>query len=394
MVCVLALCLLAATVDVPEAHRDHGAIQWRLESLQALPAGTDALPLVRMGGWVLAYRAGRVAWCEAGIETAAYGAWWKAVRASQGTPYPVGLLRLERGGLLEMSWGVDEPRVYFNGCVINRSRKPLPGAAHIEVLHDALGQPRFIDVADIGLTHAGVLYAQDFEAGKLPPYWYGSDKGGRGETAVFDGAAGSAHALGLADAGYRRGLLWNTAGFTVTADTRFCFLVRSDHDRVGVNVATPQNHFHTVSVTPNRWTAVQLEAGAFKLKPGDEAVQFSFSNRGKKRMTIAVDNFAVIRGKDEISPTAPASISVEGDRITWTAATDNAGVARYRVYRFNVEPDQPNDDALIAQTLDTTHTDRLVTNYGTWWYAVAAEDYSGNVGPLAIAPPVEITEQE
>ncbi len=88
---------------------------------------------------------------------------------------------------------------------------------------------------------------------------------------------------------------------------------------------------------------------------------------------------------DTAAPTAPASVSATvnatGVAVSWTAATDNVGVAGYGVYRDNV---------LIATvTAGTTHTDPNTTP-GTYTYSVDAFDAAANRSARTSAAPVTI----
>ena len=57
---------------------------------------------------------------------------------------------------------------------------------------------------------------------------------------------------------------------------------------------------------------------------------------------------------------------------SWQAATDNAGVTGYRVYRNGV---------LLASTSSLVYVDYAVVRKTTYKYAVRAVDEAGNLGP-------------
>ena len=64
--------------------------------------------------------------------------------------------------------------------------------------------------------------------------------------------------------------------------------------------------------------------------------------------------------------------------VTWTATTDDVGVARYRVHRSPTPGFTPDASTLIATvTSGTSHTD-LALAPGTYYYRVVAEDLAGN----------------
>jgi fibronectin type 3 domain-containing protein len=83
---------------------------------------------------------------------------------------------------------------------------------------------------------------------------------------------------------------------------------------------------------------------------------------------------------DTSSPTAPTHLEAmaAGDGqvdLTWEAATDENGVAGYRVSR---------DGAVIAETSGLAHSDTGVEGNTTYSYTVAAVDAAGNVGPESV----------
>ena len=86
---------------------------------------------------------------------------------------------------------------------------------------------------------------------------------------------------------------------------------------------------------------------------------------------------ATVTTPDVVPPTAVASLSARARSkprkviVTWGEATDNVGVAGYRLYRRGV---------LLASTIATTYTDRRVAAARSYTYAVAANDAAGNVG--------------
>ena len=55
--------------------------------------------------------------------------------------------------------------------------------------------------------------------------------------------------------------------------------------------------------------------------------------------------------------------------LSWTASTDNVGVAGYRVYR---------DGTQVATTTSASYVDNAVSQQTTYQYTVAAYDAAGN----------------
>jgi hypothetical protein len=109
--------------------------------------------------------------------------------------------------------------------------------------------------------------------------------------------------------------------------------------------------------------------------------------------TITVDSVTVGSGAtvtigDTMAPTAPLSLEATaipmptgGAQLDWQAATDNLGLAHYRIYRDGSQIDEVSGSTL-------TYTDPKGCFLGTRAYAVAAVDTAGNVGPKANASAV------
>jgi hypothetical protein len=90
-------------------------------------------------------------------------------------------------------------------------------------------------------------------------------------------------------------------------------------------------------------------------------------------------------GPDTTPPSAPdplgAQVASGGVTLGWPAASDNVGVAGYRVYRDNV---------LVADVGTRSWLDSAVTGGGTFVYRVAAYDAAGNSSlsaPLSVTVP-------
>ena len=94
---------------------------------------------------------------------------------------------------------------------------------------------------------------------------------------------------------------------------------------------------------------------------------------------------ATITG-DTIPPSAPSGLSgpVTGSTVnlSWTASTDNVGVARYNVHRGTTAGFTPTTANRIAQPTGTTYADAGLAT-GTYYYRVTAEDAAGNVSALS-----------
>jgi fibronectin type 3 domain-containing protein len=94
-------------------------------------------------------------------------------------------------------------------------------------------------------------------------------------------------------------------------------------------------------------------------------------------------NEVVVTVFDATPPTAPSSLTATASggsiNLTWTAATDNVGVARYNLHRATSSGFTPTTANRIAQPTGTSYSDTNLVA-GTYYYKVTAEDAAGNVG--------------
>jgi Concanavalin A-like lectin/glucanases superfamily/Domain of unknown function (DUF1929)/Bacterial Ig domain/Kelch motif/Galactose oxidase, central domain len=85
---------------------------------------------------------------------------------------------------------------------------------------------------------------------------------------------------------------------------------------------------------------------------------------------------------DNIAPTAPASVMAQGAlgsaMLSWSASTDNTGVAVYNVHRSVTSGFPPAASTRIGQSTSTSFTDAGVAA-GTYFYVVTAQDVAGNI---------------
>jgi chitodextrinase len=88
--------------------------------------------------------------------------------------------------------------------------------------------------------------------------------------------------------------------------------------------------------------------------------------------------------EDTSAPTAPVGLAATGAvgsaSLSWTAASDDIGVARYNVHRSTTPGFTPTAANRVGQTGTTSYADSGMPA-GTYYYAVTAEDAAGNVGP-------------
>ena len=84
---------------------------------------------------------------------------------------------------------------------------------------------------------------------------------------------------------------------------------------------------------------------------------------------------------DALPPTPPGSLVAQGGlgtaTLTWSAATDDTGVALYNVYRSATSGFLPSTATKIGQTTTTQFTDAV--RAGSYFYVVTAQDVAQNV---------------
>ena len=84
--------------------------------------------------------------------------------------------------------------------------------------------------------------------------------------------------------------------------------------------------------------------------------------------------------QDTQAPTAPGNLAASGSigavSLSWSAATDNVGVAGYKIYRSTTSGFTPSSANLVGQTSGLAYTDGVAA--GTYYYVVTAYDAAGN----------------
>ena len=84
---------------------------------------------------------------------------------------------------------------------------------------------------------------------------------------------------------------------------------------------------------------------------------------------------------DTQAPTSPTNLAAAGGlgsvALSWTASTDNVGVAGYDVYRSTTSGFTPSAANLVGQAAGTSYNDAV--GPGTYYYLVAAYDAAGNI---------------
>lgn len=110
-------------------------------------------------------------------------------------------------------------------------------------------------------------------------------------------------------------------------------------------------------------------------------------NRGDASAAVPVEV------PDLSAPSAPGGLSATAQgstvSLSWTAATDDVGVAAYDVHRSSTAGFTPVAGTLVRAVTGTGATDSPVAR-GTWYYRVVARDTAGNTGPASAEARVEV----
>jgi chitodextrinase len=100
-----------------------------------------------------------------------------------------------------------------------------------------------------------------------------------------------------------------------------------------------------------------------------------------------LSNVATATTSDTEAPAVPTGVTLttaaKSIGVTWAAATDNVGVAGYRVY---------GNGALLATTTGSSYTDTAVKPGTTYTFAVAAFDAAGNMSAASASTSVVFTD--
>jgi len=319
--------------------------------------------------------------------------------------------------LIEVEWGRTAPvrkdgasvpanRVYVRGaqaCVSARPDAPTAGPLQFTLLAGVFDDVRATaDMTLTGMRYDGVILSEKFEAPALPGAWR-AYRPGRQPVERVPGALGSAGALTRREPLPKDGAIYvSVPNVLFTDDTLVCALVRSTTEaQCVVSIATPQNHpARPVRLPANTWTSVRASLRTFlhpyQIDRNDTIVQVTFLNPSPKAAAFAIDNFAVIRGRNKSRPTAPEALKAEtvdrGVRLVWKPARDKAGVAAYRVFKSNLPDCAPARRNEIATVTALTFLDTQIMMPGTWWYRVAARDLLDQIGPASAPASVAVQE--
>jgi alpha-mannosidase len=111
-----------------------------------------------------------------------------------------------------------------------------------------------------------------------------------------------------------------------------------------------------------------------------------------KAIKLAAMDFVdgnVVISADQAAPSKVNNLNATGTKqyynpsidLTWEAATDNNGVAGYFIYRATKE--DLSDAKMLTTTTDTKYTDSDFAGINKYYYAVCAQDETGNIGQMS-----------
>ena len=264
-------------------------------------------------------------------------------------------------GQVSLSWGAATDDVGVTKYDVYRSTTPgfTPDASN------RIAQPAGTSYTDTGLAVGTYYYrvAAEDAAGNV------GASSNEASAAASDGTAPTAPtSLSASTSGTNITLNW-------TAATDNVGVVRYNVHRGTTSGFTPTAGNRIAQPTGTTYTDTALAPGPYYYKVTAEDAAGYIS---------AASNEATASIADTSAPTAPGSLaaSITGSSVslTWTAASDNVGVAGYDVYRGTTSGFTPTTANRIAQPTGTAYTD-TPSSTGTYYYKVAAEDAAGNVGP-------------
>jgi len=132
----------------------------------------------------------------------------------------------------------------------------------------------------------------------------------------------------------------------------------------------------SLSVLPGQTAQATLSVtSADDSAPGNYGLNVVFSDALRSTHNASAEAlYEVLVSQDDVEPPTAsaglsASLKLKHVNLSWTSATDNVGVAGYRLFR---------DGILIIDITGTSHVDRAVSPGGTFTYHVVAYDAAGN----------------
>ncbi len=164
---------------------------------------------------------------------------------------------------------------------------------------------------------------------------------------------------------------------TVTATATDTVGVQSVQLRVdGVDVGAPD----TASPYSIAWNTLSTTNGSHTLTVVARDAAGNTTTSASRTVTVA--------NGDSQPPTAPGALtatrqSASSVGLSWTAATDNVGVAEYRVHRSTTANFTPSAATQIATVTGATTYQNTGLAAGTHYYRVVAADAAANAGPAS-----------
>jgi hypothetical protein len=136
-----------------------------------------------------------------------------------------------------------------------------------------------------------------------------------------------------------------------------------------LNLAPGATGTATLSVT----SVQSATAGNYNVQLGAADAQETLHAKSTTATYVVNDTTPT---EDTEAPTAPSGLAASANfkqvSLSWSASNDNVGVTGYQIYR---------DGVRIADTLDTSYSDRDGADGVVYEYSVAAYDTVGNVSP-------------
>ena len=138
---------------------------------------------------------------------------------------------------------------------------------------------------------------------------------------------------------------------------------------------TPSSANRIAQPTGTSFTDTGLPPGTYYYKVTAEDAAGNVGPAGNEASAAAT--------ADTTPPTAPSGLTANATAsqvtLSWSAATDAGGIARYTVYRSTVSGFTPVPRTQIAQPAATSYIDSG-PSAGTYYYKVTATDNAGNEG--------------
>ena len=126
------------------------------------------------------------------------------------------------------------------------------------------------------------------------------------------------------------------------------------------------------------------------LAPGTYNDTITVTATGAQGSPQSIPVQLTLTAPDTQAPTTPAGLTAAASgntvALSWTASTDNVGVARYDVFRSTTSGFTPSSANKIGQSPSPSYADPSLAA-GTYYYAVEAEDAAGNLSDPSRKPP-------